>query len=315
MSELDYYRLLGVRPSATRDEVRRAYRRLARRVHPDANPNGDDAAEANRRMAVLNEAYAVLRDPARRAAYDSARRRVDAAARRARAYEREDLVRRARARQYARARGHYSTGYPHTRAQGAPGRLVFRPPVDQQALLGLLALLSYSFGVAGATMAVQRGVAWWAALAGIGALSGTLFVMAALPSFQGYVVLTPDALHIHPAFGMAREGVYRYNQICDVHWKVRRTRWGASPRILIDYFERDKAGRLNTSYYHSKWLMAVDDSHALFYALRERAAGQKLASTRPTWRAVLVGARELVALMVAVFVFLSFAILCGGSGP
>lgn len=70
-SERDYYAMLGVAPSATEDEVKRAYRRLALRHHPDRNP-GDKRAEE--RFKQISEAYAVLMDPARRREYDSLRR-------------------------------------------------------------------------------------------------------------------------------------------------------------------------------------------------------------------------------------------------
>jgi len=63
----DYYEVLGVDRNAGQDEVKRAFRRLARRYHPDVNP-GDPQAET--RFREIAEAYEVLRDPDRRAQYD-----------------------------------------------------------------------------------------------------------------------------------------------------------------------------------------------------------------------------------------------------
>ena len=67
MPSKDYYTILGVGRSASEKEIRQAYRRLARKYHPDVNP-GDKAAEA--KFKEINEAHEVLADPEKRQKYD-----------------------------------------------------------------------------------------------------------------------------------------------------------------------------------------------------------------------------------------------------
>src|SRR6201984_3935378 len=63
----DYYEVLGVERNATDEEVKRAYRKLAVKFHPDKNPDDPPAEE---KFKELGEAYDVLIDPDKRAAYD-----------------------------------------------------------------------------------------------------------------------------------------------------------------------------------------------------------------------------------------------------
>src|SRR4029453_5058024 len=63
----DYYETLGVSRTATADDIKQAYRKLARKYHPDVNP-GDTTAEE--KFKDIGEAYAVLSDPEKRQRYD-----------------------------------------------------------------------------------------------------------------------------------------------------------------------------------------------------------------------------------------------------
>ncbi|HXG88195.1 MAG TPA: J domain-containing protein [Vicinamibacterales bacterium] len=95
----DYYSTLGIGKSATDKEIKQAFRKLARKFHPDVNP-GDKAAEA--RFKEINEANEVLSDPAKRKKYD-------------------ELGANWRMYEQARQQGRPGPGHPFGGAWGAPG--------------------------------------------------------------------------------------------------------------------------------------------------------------------------------------------------
>ncbi|MCM1367828.1 MAG: DnaJ domain-containing protein, partial [Roseburia sp.] len=65
----NYYRILNVTPTATEDVIKRNYRSLAKRYHPDVNPDDKLAAD---KFSDINEAYDTLSDPTLRSKYDAA---------------------------------------------------------------------------------------------------------------------------------------------------------------------------------------------------------------------------------------------------
>src|SRR5690348_8685691 len=67
MEFIDYYKVLEINKSATAEDIKKAYRRLARKFHPDVNPNDK---EAQKKFQQINEANEVLSDPEKRKKYD-----------------------------------------------------------------------------------------------------------------------------------------------------------------------------------------------------------------------------------------------------
>ena len=67
-SKRDYYEVLGVSKTATDEEIKKAYRKLAKKYHPDANPDNKEEAEA--KFKEVNEAYETLSDSQKRKMYD-----------------------------------------------------------------------------------------------------------------------------------------------------------------------------------------------------------------------------------------------------
>ena len=102
----DYYEILGVKKSASADDIRKAFRKLARKYHPDVNP-GDKTAEE--KFKALSEANEVLSDPKKRKIYDQVG-----------FYS--DNIDPATAEAYARAGSHGGGGFPGGFPGGAPGR-------------------------------------------------------------------------------------------------------------------------------------------------------------------------------------------------
>src|ERR1051325_3275234 len=67
MEFIDYYKILGLDKNATQEDIKKAYRKLARKLHPDLNPNDK---EAHKKFQQINEANEVLSDPEKRKKYD-----------------------------------------------------------------------------------------------------------------------------------------------------------------------------------------------------------------------------------------------------
>ena len=69
MAKRDYYEVLGVNKNASQDEIKKAYRELSKKYHPDLNP--DNKEEATEKFREVSEAYEVLKDDKKRQMYDN----------------------------------------------------------------------------------------------------------------------------------------------------------------------------------------------------------------------------------------------------
>lgn len=129
----DYYAVLGVASAATQDEIKKAYRRLAKRYHPDANPNDPKAAD---RFKEISEAYQVVGDAEKRKQYDEMRRLGAFTGYGA-----------GRGRPGAAPGGAYGGGRPPGGGEGGPGAGGFRwQDFDIGGLGGIGDLFSSMFG-------------------------------------------------------------------------------------------------------------------------------------------------------------------------
>lgn len=104
MAYIDYYKILGVDKSATQDDIKKAYRKQARKLHPDLNPNDK---EAERQFKELNEANEVLSNPENRAKYD----KYGANWKHGEQYEKAQQQQQQQQRQYQNQSGNYGGGF------------------------------------------------------------------------------------------------------------------------------------------------------------------------------------------------------------
>src|ERR1700755_3439309 len=99
MAFIDYYKVLGLSKNASAEDIKKAYRKLARKLHPDLNPNDKDA---HKKFQQVNEANEVLSDPEKRKKYDTYGKDWE----HGEAYEKA----RQSQQQYAGAQGQWSAG-------------------------------------------------------------------------------------------------------------------------------------------------------------------------------------------------------------
>ena len=109
MAFIDYYQVLGLSKTASTEEIKKAYRKLARKYHPDMNPNDK---EAERKFKEANEANEVLSDPEKRKKYDAYGEN----------WKHADEIEKQRQQQGSAGYGGFGGGDPYTYSQGFEGQ-------------------------------------------------------------------------------------------------------------------------------------------------------------------------------------------------
>ncbi|HWP57861.1 MAG TPA: J domain-containing protein [Candidatus Acidoferrales bacterium] len=151
MSQPDYYQILGVSPAASAEKIKSAHRKLIKKYHPDLYRHEADKARATQKLQMVNEAYAVLGDPARRRQYDGQRS------------SRTSPLRAAEPEARQKAAAAYAAAKPKpARARFFPKAVLswWKQPASRRRagyILGALAIVWLAFG---ASEEPQAGSAW-----------------------------------------------------------------------------------------------------------------------------------------------------------
>lgn len=135
-------------------------------------------------------------------------------------------------------------------------------------------------------------------------LVGALNLLAAVPYFRGYIVLTRDRLIEYPALGLWSPREYRYDQICGVREERISRRPPFEYCVVIDYFKPDASGHLDVTRYYTRRLIQVEDDYGLLQALRARALARKFPFSRLAWEVILAQVGEVIATLILIGVVL-----------
>jgi hypothetical protein len=304
MAEVDYYQILGVAPTATAGEIRKAYRLLARRVHPDTNPEWEDDVQANQWMAALNQAYDVLSDPFRRAAYDQSRQeRPGQNGEPIRYYETPGFAT-ATARQ---ARPHEASERPASGSRVVWPVRTFARPKRQLATQLAVSILAVALTV-GIMLVSRYIVSLDVLMVGLAvevfglAFSGACMLGVAL-QLGGYTELGEDCLIQRAGWGLPLVRRFPYSTIRRVWGKIVRIGPVTLRYVIARCIGQNKYG---TKGFFIARLAPVADHDAFLRELSNRTSGRLMAdasSSRGVFASLGFGAALIWAGLIGAVVF------------
>ena len=145
-TSIDYYSILGVKPSATVDDIKRAYRQMVFRFHPDRNPDNPEAAD---KFNQVRDAYAVLSDGLKRRVYDSVNYPAGGEESEEPAKEKAEAKAEAKAEQASNGNG-ANAGFNFNANQGFKQRVEPEPKCPSCAAVGIDHIVSRKGGTGSA---------------------------------------------------------------------------------------------------------------------------------------------------------------------